>query len=73
MSRAMNLSLPEDSVRAQCKAADISISATELLPAGGTRLVLTTSEGAAEARYRFRKNIIEGPVRRTSSIWVRNS
>jgi 3-oxoacyl-ACP reductase-like protein len=72
VSRAMNLALPEADVRSQCRSARIEISATEPLPDGGTRLVLTTSEGADEARHRFRKHLIEGHVRRMASLWVRN-
>lgn len=70
MSRALNLSLSEADVRSQCKAGRLSISALELLPDGGTRVVLTTSEEAHDARHRFRKSIIEGRVRRLAFQWV---
>lgn len=64
MSRAINLSLPEAEVRAQCAGAGVSISAIEPLPAGGTHLVCKTSEGADEIRLRFADQLIEGVVRR---------
>jgi hypothetical protein len=70
MSRAMNIALSEADVRAQCATGRLRISALEALPDGGTRLVLTTSEDANEARHRFRKSIIEGRVRRLAFQWV---
>jgi hypothetical protein len=64
MSRAINLSLPEAEVRAQCAEAGVSISAIEPLPSGGTHLVCKTSEGADEIRLRFHDKTIAGTVRR---------
>jgi hypothetical protein len=62
MSRAMNLSLPEEEVRRLCLAQGVSISAIEPLQSGGTRLVCTLSTGAEEMRLRLRGHIIEGNV-----------
>jgi hypothetical protein len=64
MSRAMNLTLPEADVVAQCHTHGISISAIETLPSGGTHMVTTTSEGAEIARHKFKKVLIAGHVRR---------
>lgn len=64
MSRAMNISLPEAEVTAQCKAAQVVISAIEPLPTGGTHLVCINGQGADEMRVRFKKHLIEGRVRR---------
>ena len=62
MSRAMNLSLPEEEVRRLCLAQGDSISAIEPLQTGGTRLVCTSSAGADEMRLRLRGHLIEGDV-----------
>lgn len=64
MSRAMNLSMPEATVIAQCGKAGVSISATETLPSGGTHLVCTTGDGAEEMRRRLQRNLIDGKVKR---------
>ena len=70
MSRAMNISLPEPEVRAACDNAAIAISAIEVLPSGGTHLVCKTIEGADDARKKFKKNLIEGRVKRFAFYWV---
>ena len=59
MSRAMNISLPEAKVRARCEAAGVAISALEVLPSGGTRLVCMREEGADEMRVVFKSSMIE--------------
>jgi hypothetical protein len=64
MSRAINLRLDEAEVVAKCLAAGVSVSAIEKLPSGGTHLVCTTGAGADEMRLRFKKQIIDGPVKR---------
>ena len=63
MSRAMNLALAEAVVRQRCGDSGVSISAIESLPAGGTRLVCTTGDGADEIRLRLKDHLIPGPVR----------
>ena len=70
MSRAMNISLPEPEVRSACDNASIAISAIEVLPSGGTHLVCKTIEGADDARKKFKKNLIEGRVKRFAFYWV---
>jgi hypothetical protein len=64
MSRAMNVSLPEEDVLAKCRDARVSVSTSEPLPDGGTHLVTTTGEGAETMRVKFRKNLMTGTVRR---------
>ncbi len=64
MSRAMNLSLPEQRVKDLCDKNGVSISAIEVLPSGGTHLVCRTSEGADTMRVQFKKDMIEGRVKR---------
>lgn len=64
MSRAMNIKLPEEKVAAMCEKKGVSVSAIEVLPSGGTHLVLTTSEGAETMRQALGNNLIEGPVKR---------
>lgn len=64
MSRALNIEMREDQVLTQCQEAGVSVSTSEPLPAGGTHLVCTTSEGADEMRLRFQDYIIKGVVRR---------
>lgn len=64
MSRALNLSLPEEQVVATCLKHGVSISAIEPLQSGGTHLVCTTSEGAEEIRLEFENHIIDGVVKR---------
>ena len=60
----MNLSLPETEVIALCNKLDVSISAIETLPSGGTHLVCTIIEGADQIRHKLKRNLIEGRVKR---------
>lgn len=64
MTRALNVALPEAEVRSRCEAAKVAISAIETLPSGGTHLVCVTIEGADEMRHKFKKDLIEGRVKR---------
>lgn len=64
MSRAINLKLTETEVTEFCAKAGVAISAIEELPAGGTHVVLVTSEGAEEVRIKFKKHIVLGRVKR---------
>jgi hypothetical protein len=64
VSRAMNVSLAEADVAARCQKAGVAISAIEMLPQGGTHVVLVTSEGADTMRDLFSKQIIDGRVKR---------
>jgi hypothetical protein len=60
----MNLTLVEADVVASCQKAGVSISAIETLATGGTHLVTTTGDGAAQMRRVFKKNVIDGYVKR---------
>jgi hypothetical protein len=50
----------------QCAAMSVEISAIEAIPAGGTRLVCSSSEGAETVRTRLRTKLIKGDVQRTA-------
>lgn len=69
----MNLSLTEAEVTARCDKAGVAISAIEALPAGGTRLITVTGDGADTMRRAFAKNIIEGRVKRFAFMHPRPS
>lgn len=62
MSRDLNVTLAESEVIARCAAAKVGISATEPLPAGGTRLVCMSVDGAEQMRRKFRSHMIKGEV-----------
>jgi hypothetical protein len=64
MSRAINLRLPEAEVRAECERRNISISALEPLPSGGTHLVCITGRDADQVRLHLEAHIIDGAVKR---------
>lgn len=60
----MNLTMSEAQVTTRCHKADISISAIEPLPSGGTHLVCTTATGAAAMRKLLKKHVIIQKVER---------
>lgn len=64
MSRAILLSMAEGDVVAKCNAAKVGISAIEPLPAGGVRLVCSSSTGAEQIRKTLKKHLIDGDVTR---------
>ena len=70
MNRAFNLNLSEKDVVKHCRDGHISISALELLPDGGVRLVCSNSDGAAKIGAKLRRHIISGEVRR--SVFMRS-
>ncbi|TXC72811.1 hypothetical protein FSB78_06800 [Sphingomonas ginsenosidivorax] len=69
MSRAINIRAAEAQVVSVCKKHNAIISAIETLPAGGTRVVLTTATEAAAIAKAFGSKVMTGPVTRTS--WIR--
>ncbi|QUT04230.1 hypothetical protein KFK14_13930 [Sphingobium phenoxybenzoativorans] len=71
MSRAINLDAPIQSVEAMCAKHSIDISAIEPLPSGGTRVVLRTSDGAADLRRRMSGKVLEGRVVRSGLYMAR--
>jgi hypothetical protein len=64
MSREMFVTLEEGDVVRRCAAEKVGISAIEKLPAGGTRLVCMSSEGAAHMFRKLKSHLIEGAVDR---------
>lgn len=64
MSRVLLLSLDEGQVVTHCLAANVGISAIEGLPAGGTRLVCMSVNGAAHMRKKLKSQIIPGTATR---------
>ena len=65
MSRAINVNATEAEVAVLCRKHGAVISASERLPSGGTRVVLTNGEGAATMLGVFGRKVITGDVRRT--------
>ena len=66
MSRVLLVTLDEGEVVARCLAENVGISAIERLPAGGTRLVCMSSDGAAVMKRKLKPQLIEGVVKRES-------
>lgn len=64
MSRVLFLNLAAPEVIAKCDAASVGISALEKLPDGGTRLVCTSSAGAALMTTKFKGKLIADTARR---------
>lgn len=68
MSRALNLSVSPADVTAMCARRDVTISAIEALPDGGTRVVLMSADATAVIAGAFKTKIIQGDVRRTPLV-----
>lgn len=64
MSRALFLKLTEAEVIAKCDNAKVAISALERLPAGGTRLVCMSSDGAAVMNRKLKTSLIPASTAR---------
>jgi len=69
----MNVSLTEAEVVEHCRKADVSISAIETLPMGGTHLVTVTGDGADVMRRVLAKHLIQGRVKRFAFMHPRPS
>ncbi|HEX7782051.1 MAG TPA: hypothetical protein VF509_04520 [Sphingobium sp.] len=67
----MNLDATVQAVEAMCDKHSIGISAIEPLQSGGTRVVLRTSDGAADLRRRMSSKVMEGPVVRSGLYMAR--
>jgi hypothetical protein len=65
MSRAINIDATIEAITKTCAAHKIGVSAIEPLKSGGTRVVLLSSDGAAELRRRMKTKIMDGPVVRS--------
>jgi hypothetical protein len=64
MSRALNVGLDANTVKARCSAEAVGISAMEALPGGGVRLVCMSMDGAETMRRKFKSQLIKGEVSR---------
>ena len=74
MSRAINLSLGQADVLARCSTERVGVSAIELLPQGGVRLVCMSAHGAELIRRKLKSHVISGDVKRaryrpTKPLW----
>jgi len=74
MNRVLFVSLDEGTVAKRCAAANVGISAIERLPAGGTRLVCMSGDGAEAMRKKLKSHLISDkvprrPHRPKSPIW----
>jgi hypothetical protein len=74
MSRAILLSMPEEEVRAQCRAANVGVSAIDRLVGGGVRLVCMSGSGAELIRKKLKSRLIKGeavrePYRPATPMW----
>lgn len=72
MSRAINLNLTLDQVKAAVLKHDAVISSIEPLLPKGTRVVLTNADQAAALRRTLKTSLIEGAVRRVPLRTVRS-
>ncbi len=64
MSREINLKMTTREVEDKLGTAGIGVSAIEALPAGGTRLVCMSSDGAERVRKLLKSKLIAGEVKR---------
>jgi hypothetical protein len=74
MSRVLFVSLDEGEVVTRCLAAKVGISAIEHLPAGGTRFVCMSNDGAETMKKKLKSHILPaGAVRQghrpATPIW----
>jgi hypothetical protein len=67
MSRGLNLDAPKEHVLDTCAKHKLIVTQIETLVSGGTRVVMKTGDGAATLARAYRKQVIEGPIRRTPS------
>lgn len=65
MSRAINVNATQAEVSAMCAKHKAAISAIEVLPAGGTRVVLMNADDAATISRAFKTKILATDARRT--------
>ena len=74
MSRAIYLSMNEAEVVQKCESEQVGISAIELLPNAGVRLVCMSVHGAEVMRTKLKSRLIKGAkerfkIRPTSPLW----
>ncbi|WP_375397965.1 hypothetical protein [uncultured Sphingomonas sp.] len=68
-SRAINVTLARADVETLCTKHRTRISGIEILPGGGTRVVMMNGDDAAIMRRAFGKSVIAGVVKREH--WLR--
>lgn len=64
MSRAMQLSMSEEDVRARCATEKVGVSAIERLPGGGVRLVCNSVDGAEHIRKKLKSKVMSSEAAR---------
>ena len=64
MSRAINLAMSEAAILKHCDHEGIGISALEVLPEGGTRLVCASVYGAEQIRTKLKRHMLAVDTRR---------
>jgi hypothetical protein len=64
MTRVVFLDMSESAVAARCVSEKVGISAIEALPAGGTRLVCMSGDGAALIRRKLKSHVLQGGAER---------
>jgi hypothetical protein len=75
MSRTLYLTLDEGKVIACCLKEKVGVSTIERLPAGGTRLVCKSSEGAQRIRSMLKNQLLDAggvtrePHRPSTPLW----
>ena len=71
MSRAINVNATHAEVSAMCSKHKAAISAIEVLPAGGTRVVLMNADDTAVIARAFRTKMLRADAKRTplSTRW----
>ena len=62
MSRAIFLNMSEKSIILHCESEKIGISVISKLPAGGTRLVCMSVQGAEQIRRKLKAQLMKGDV-----------
>lgn len=71
MSRAINVNATPADVTTMCKKHKVTISAIEVLPSGGTRVVLMNADDAAVITKAYAKKLLATDTARTplSTRW----
>jgi hypothetical protein len=65
MSRVVNLNETAQVITALCEKFSLGVSTMEPLPAGGTRVVTNTADGAIDLRKRMKNKVMDGVVVRS--------
>lgn len=71
MTRVVNIDESVAVITALCEKFGLSISTMEPLPSGGTRVVTTTADGAADLRKRMKGKLLDGAIVRSGLFTAR--